>query len=71
VEALEKRTFSMDAPGIEIQLLGCPFNGSVTVPTTSAFFLAMYAASPATGSPQRDQLISCVIAEKSLRFKGQ
>ena len=60
-----------DMPGIEPQFLGGPLSGLVTVPTTSTLFLAMYAASPATGSPHRDQFISRLIAEKPWRFKGQ
>jgi len=31
----------------------------------------MYAAFTASGSPQRDQFISCIIAEKPWRFKGR
>jgi hypothetical protein len=42
VEALEKEK-SLDMQGIKAQFLGCPFNGSVGVPTTSTFFLAICA----------------------------
>jgi hypothetical protein len=65
VEALEKEK-SLDMQGIKAQFLGCPFNGSVGIPTTSTFFLAICAPFAATGSPRRDQFIRPPVDEANL-----